>query len=190
VTLEDKVHAFRLRLFRRAEELGNISAACREAGISRSLYYQLRGRFERYGSDGLHPKHRQGRPGRPPLLDAQIERRILAEALAAREGFYSKDNVLVTMRAQNAVVLIHWPTRRIVWSWGHGELVGPHDGNVLPNGNILIFDNGNEKRRSRVVELDPLAKEIVWEYKGHDFFSKNAAARSASQRVCSSEKIA
>jgi transposase InsO family protein len=82
VTLEDKVHAFRLRLFRRAEELGNISAACREAGISRSLYYQLRGRFERYGSDGLHPKHRQGRPGRPPLLDAQIERRILAEALA------------------------------------------------------------------------------------------------------------
>jgi transposase len=64
VTLEDKVHAFRLRLFRRAEELGNISAACREAGISRSLYYQLRERFERYGSDGLHPKHRQGRPGR------------------------------------------------------------------------------------------------------------------------------
>ena len=82
MTLEDKVHAFRLRLFRRAEELRNISAACREAGISRSLYYQLRGRFERYGSDGLHPKHRQGRPGRPPLLDAQIERRILAEALA------------------------------------------------------------------------------------------------------------
>jgi hypothetical protein len=78
VTLEDKVHAFRLRLFQRAEELGNISAACREAGISRSLYYQLRGRFQRYGSDGLHPKHRQGRPGRPPLLDAQIERRILA----------------------------------------------------------------------------------------------------------------
>jgi hypothetical protein len=31
MTLEDKVHAFRLRLFRRAEELGNVSAACREA---------------------------------------------------------------------------------------------------------------------------------------------------------------
>ena len=82
MTLEDRVHAQRLRLFRRAVEVGNVSAACREAGISRSLYYELRGRLVRYGPDGLHPKHRRGRVGRPPSLDAQLERRILAEALA------------------------------------------------------------------------------------------------------------
>ncbi|MBW2233610.1 MAG: hypothetical protein JRH17_24795 [Deltaproteobacteria bacterium] len=37
MTLEGKAHLQRLRLFRRAEELGNVSAACREAvlkGIS------------------------------------------------------------------------------------------------------------------------------------------------------------
>ena len=28
MTLEDKVHGFRLHLFRRAQELGNVSAAC------------------------------------------------------------------------------------------------------------------------------------------------------------------
>ncbi len=82
MTLEDRVHALRLRLFRRAEELGNVSGACREAGVSRSAYYQLRQRFLRYGADGLHPKHRRGRPGRPPELEAVVERRILAEALA------------------------------------------------------------------------------------------------------------
>ena len=82
MTLEDRVHAQRLRLFQRAAELGNVSAACREAGISRSLYYGLRGRLVRYGPDGLHPKHRRGRVGRPPALDHQLERRILAEALA------------------------------------------------------------------------------------------------------------
>jgi transposase len=82
MTLEDKVHAFRLLLFRRACELHNVSAACRELGISRSLYYQLRRRFDRYGPDGLHPKRTQGRPGRPAQLDAQIERRVIAEALA------------------------------------------------------------------------------------------------------------
>ena len=82
MTLEDRVHALRLRLFRRAEELGNVSGACREAGVSRSAYYQLRQRFLRYGADGLHPKHRRGRPGRPPELEAGVERRILAEALA------------------------------------------------------------------------------------------------------------
>ncbi len=82
MTLEDRVHALRLRLFRRAVELGNVSAACREAGVSRSAYYQLRQRFLRYGAEGLHPKHRKGRPGRPPELEAVVERRILAEALA------------------------------------------------------------------------------------------------------------
>ncbi len=82
MTLEDRVHALRLRLFRRAEELGNVSTACREAGVSRSAYYQLRQRFLRYGAEGLHPKHRKGRAGRPPELEAVVERRILAEALA------------------------------------------------------------------------------------------------------------
>ena len=56
MTLEDKVHALRIRLFTRAVELGNVSAACREAGVSRSYYYQLKKRHERYGPDGLHPK--------------------------------------------------------------------------------------------------------------------------------------
>ncbi len=66
MTLEDRVHLQRLRLFGRVEELSNVSAACREAGVARSLYYQLRSRYLRYGSDGLHPKHRRGRSGRPP----------------------------------------------------------------------------------------------------------------------------
>ena len=82
MTLEDKVHAFRLHLFRRAQETGNVSAACRELGVSRSLYYQLRGRFQRYGADGLHPTRRRGRPGRPAQLDAVVERQVVALALA------------------------------------------------------------------------------------------------------------
>ena len=82
MTLEDKVHAFRLLLFRRAQELRNVSAACRELGVSRSLYYQLRQRFTRYGADGLHPTLRRNRPGRPAQLDATVERQIVALSLA------------------------------------------------------------------------------------------------------------
>ncbi len=82
MTLEDKVHAFRLHLFRRAQELGNVSGACRELGVSRSLYYQLRERFQRYGADGLHPTRRRGRPGRPPQLDATVERQVVALSLS------------------------------------------------------------------------------------------------------------
>jgi hypothetical protein len=65
MTLEDEGHAFRLLPFRRAQEVGKVSAACLELGVSHSLYYQRRKRFVRDGPDGLHPKRRRGRPGRP-----------------------------------------------------------------------------------------------------------------------------
>ena len=81
MTLEDKVHAFRLRVLHRAKELGNVSAECREAGISRTLYYRWKKRFTQYGSDGLHPRRTATRPGRPVQLDTTKQRRILAMAL-------------------------------------------------------------------------------------------------------------
>ena len=64
MTLEDKVLAFRLHVLQRAKELGNVSAACREAGISRTLYYRWKKRLTLYGMDGLHPRRTAARPGR------------------------------------------------------------------------------------------------------------------------------
>jgi len=65
MTLEDKVHAFRLRfrVLQRPQELGNVSEACREPGISRTLYYRQRKRFSLYGIDGLYPRRTAARPG-------------------------------------------------------------------------------------------------------------------------------
>jgi len=82
MTLEDKVHAFRLHVLQRAEELGNVSAACREAGISRTLFYRWRKQFTRYGIDALHPRRATAPPGRRPQLDSTKERKIVAMALS------------------------------------------------------------------------------------------------------------
>ncbi|MGH2628049.1 MAG: IS481 family transposase [Anaerolineales bacterium] len=82
MTLDDSVHAFRLRLMARAQALHNVSQACREFGISRSLFYRWRKRYLAYGPDGLHPGRTSARPGRPPLLSVQAERAILALAIA------------------------------------------------------------------------------------------------------------
>ena len=82
MTLEDKVHDFRLLVLQKAQERGNVSAACRELGVSRTLYYRWLHRFRRYGADGLHPKRLRPRRGRPPSLAAYEERQILALALA------------------------------------------------------------------------------------------------------------
>ena len=81
MTLDDSVHAFRLRLMARAQALGNVSQACREFGISRSLFYRWRKRYLTYGPDGLHPRRTGARPGRPPTLSVQAERAILALAI-------------------------------------------------------------------------------------------------------------
>jgi hypothetical protein len=34
---------------------------------------------------------------------------------------------------------------------------------MLPNGHIMVYDNGTRRGYSRVIELDPLSAEIVWE---------------------------
>ncbi len=49
MTLEEKVHGLRLHVIQRAQVLGNVSQACREAGISRTLFYRWHHRLERYG---------------------------------------------------------------------------------------------------------------------------------------------
>ena len=82
MTLEDSIHSQRLRVLRDAERLGNVSEACRRHGLSRTLFYRLSKRFELYGPDGVHPKRRAARAGRPPAVPVQTERRVIAVALA------------------------------------------------------------------------------------------------------------
>ncbi|MBA2439981.1 MAG: transposase [Thermoleophilaceae bacterium] len=82
MTLEDSIHTHRLRVLRDGERLGNVSEACRRHGMSRTLFYRLRKRFEQYGADGVHPKRRQARVGRPAAVPVQTERRVIAFALA------------------------------------------------------------------------------------------------------------
>jgi transposase InsO family protein len=82
MTLEDSIHASRVRVLREAERAGNVSATCRRHGMSRTVFYRLRRRFEQYGADGVHPKRRRAAVGRPSALSVQTERRVIAFALA------------------------------------------------------------------------------------------------------------
>ena len=82
MTLEDKVYAFRLHALQRAEQLGNVSAMCRELGISRTVFYRWRSRLKAYGTDGLHPRRCSATQGRPSSLSLQDEQAILALAVS------------------------------------------------------------------------------------------------------------
>ncbi len=96
---------------------------------------------------------------------------------------YSTSNVLVSIRHQDTAVILDWRTRKIVWAWGQGEISGPHDATMLPTGNILIFDNGLSRGWSRVVELDPVRRRIVWQYHAPDPKDFFTTSRGSNQRL-------
>ena len=85
MTEDDVLFGFRLRCLTLAEELGNVSAACRAMGIERSTYYRWKRRVDRYGLEALRVRERR-RPRMPNQIGPHIEQRILAFALA-RPGF-------------------------------------------------------------------------------------------------------
>ena len=105
------------------------------------------------------------------------------EHLFDKHTIYASTNVLICSRHQDTVAIIDWKTNRLLWAWGQGQIDGPHDAQMLENGHILLFDNGMARGWSRVIELDPLTKKIVWEYRAPnrtDFYTR---ARGACQRL-------
>jgi transposase InsO family protein len=81
MTLDESIQGMRLQVIRRAAAIG-VSTACREAGISRTLFYRWQTRLKAYGIDGLHPRRQRARPGPRPALPPHAERQILGLAIA------------------------------------------------------------------------------------------------------------
>lgn len=81
MTLVDSVHQFRLHAINRAAQIGNVSQACRELGISRTRFYRWKQRFEQYGTDGLRPGRRSSWR-HPYQTPPNVERSVLAWAIA------------------------------------------------------------------------------------------------------------
>lgn len=77
----------------------------------------------------------------------------------------NKGDVLISPRELDLVAIVDTEKEVIIWKWGLGELSRQHEPELVENNNILIFDNGRRKGYSRIIEVDPFTKSIVWEYK-------------------------
>lgn len=88
-------------------------------------------------------------------------------------------DIIVSFRTISTVLTISRRTGDIIWKLGAPPLSGQHAPTPLPNGNLLIFDNGPHRLDdtypySRVIEVKPATKEIAWHYQEtpvHNFFS-------------------
>jgi hypothetical protein len=147
-----------------------------------SLYDLLCAQPDRFACRPVAPKT-QGEQSFIDLLHANSVEFMRHGHLAERDPIYAPTNVLVSIRNQDVIAIFDWKRKHLVWTWGPGEISAQHDATVLANGNILLFDNGLDRKRSRVIEVDPLREEIVWEYKApvpEQFFSLR---KGSSQRL-------
>lgn len=156
-----------------------------EADERRSLYDILAGRPDMFTfQEGRHREESGPRKERIDLIHANALRWVEISDPPTDSPIYHPGNVIVCLRHQDTVAIFNWETSELLWVWGRGEVVGPHDAQVLANGNVLIFDNGSRQdKRSRVVEVDPVTNKIVWKYEApnpKDFYS---TARGGNQRL-------
>jgi len=77
---------------------------------------------------------------------------------------FRRADLLLTFRELDALVVIRPQTRQVLWWWGPSDLERPHHGTVVDDDNFLVFDNGTFSGRSRLVELNPVTKTIVWQW--------------------------
>ena len=110
------------------------------------------------------------------LLHSNSVEFLRHEHLVGKDPIYAPQNVLVSIRHQDTIAIFDTEARKVVWAWGQGEISGPHDATMLANGNVLLYDSGLGRDWTRVVELDPLTRTIVWEYRAPepaDFYSES-----------------
>jgi len=108
---------------------------------------------------------------------------IPPNAAADKDPRFKPGNVIFSARNIDTIGVIEKSTGKVVWAWGPGELDRQHMPTMLPNGHILVYDNGTRRGHTRIVEMDPLTGKIVWEYQADPPRSFFSGSRGSSHRL-------
>jgi len=103
--------------------------------------------------------------------------------LGERDARFRAGNIMLCLRNVDQIVILDAESKEVVWSFGANHLEHPHHPTMLDDGHILIFDNGVRRRHSRVIEIEPVSGELVWQYVADpagEFFTEQ---KGSSQRL-------
>lgn len=89
--------------------------------------------------------------------------KVLDGAHAERSPAFQRGNYLVSVRELDVIAIIDPGAKEVVWALS-GKWFRQHESTFLQNGNLLLFDNRGNKKKSKVIEFDPLTQEVVWTY--------------------------
>jgi len=147
-----------------------------------SLYDVLAASPELFTLELTTPHNAVFPDGTVDLFHSNSLERMPFPELAAQGELYAPGNVLVSVRHQNLIAILDLERARLVWCWGPGEVLSQHEATWLPSGNVLLFDNGNDRGYSRIVEVDPRTNAVAWSYTAPvpaDFFSNGRGTAQA-----------
>lgn len=81
MTTKDKIARRKLSLLELAQELNNVSRACKVMGYSRQQFYEIRRNFQTYGAEGLIDRLPGAKGPHPNRVSEEIEQAVLDHAL-------------------------------------------------------------------------------------------------------------
>ncbi|HLG71606.1 MAG TPA: aryl-sulfate sulfotransferase [Chloroflexota bacterium] len=125
-------------------------------------------------------------PASHPIVNIQDERKEWTHGNAVAE--LPNGDVVVSFREISTVVIVDKSSGDVRWELGPPVLNNQHAPSPLPNGNLLIFDNGTHRLESvfpysRVIEVDPRTSEIVWSYQDTPAMAFYSPMISNAQRL-------
>jgi len=95
-------------------------------------------------------------------------------------GLGKRGDVLLCVRELDLVAVIDPRAGTLRSAWSPEGVDRPHHASLLGNDHLLLFDNGRNRRYSRVLELDPRRRRVVWEYRVEGF---HTPSRGSCQRL-------
>lgn len=177
---QEKTRALLLRLldrrFARLEQtsLGSVIEAYGHQSRWTPEEIQYTARVLRNGESPLGARAATALLRRIPGTPSDIFHTNTIEVLSREApGLWDAGDILISIRNLDLIAVVSPATPKLAWWWGRGELSRQHQPTLLANGNLLIYDNGVAQNRSRILEIDPHSRSIVWESEV-DFFSASS----------------
>lgn len=101
-----------------------------------------------------------------PMHPNDVE--YINEEFASHHSFMKPGMLLISLRDLDALIVYDPKAKKVVWA-NRGPWQRQHDPDLLPGGNILLFDNRGDNIKgggSRILEFIPETLQMVWTYSG------------------------
>jgi transposase InsO family protein len=110
MSTQERLISAKVSLLQLAQELGNISKACKKARIARSSFYEIKKAYEQFGREGLAPK-----PKRTPRMPNAFDEEMTAKILDMTRRYPSYSYNRIAQQLQLSGVSVSGGGVRKVW---------------------------------------------------------------------------